>query len=174
MLHRSMQRTLVSSAIAILVLSAGLVLGPALHAQDDGAKIVVGTYKAQEVAQAVNFQENLRQQIQGLQGRMQQAQQSGDQAAMQQIQNEARQMQQDATQKLLDRINSVMPQVAEATGAQVIATEVSYAAPGVSTKDVTQAVIDALKAAAPQDDGAMGAEDKGGAMDESGGGSPSR
>lgn len=124
-----------------------LALAPVLHAQEEGmAQLVVGTYDTNQVAQASGLQEQMMQQMQGLRERAQQAQQSQDQAAMQQIQAEAQQMQQDMAEKFRQRIEAVMPQVAEASGAQVIAAAVTYTAPGIETKDVTQAVIDAMKA----------------------------
>lgn len=174
MSRRSNRPLVAASAIAALALAGALCLLPAAHAQDaGGTPIVVGTYHAQAVAQATHFQQNLMQQMQGLQQRAQKAQQDGDQAAMQQIQSEARQMQQDATQKLLADIEAVMPQVAAKTGTQVIATEVTYTGPGITKKDVTQDVIDALQAASSGDDsmknGAMKKDD--GAMD---GGSANR
>lgn len=134
--------------VAALALAlAAVLLAPAadVSAQDDGG-IVVGTYQAQQVAQAVGFQQQIMQQMQGLQQRAQEAQQSGDQQAMQQIQMEAQQIQQDATAELLADIEAVLPQVAEETGATIIATDVTWSADSVTTEDVTQAIIDAMGA----------------------------
>lgn len=131
---------------ALLVLTAGLSLTAAdLHAQDaESAEVVVGTYQVQQVAQAVGLQQKMMQQMQGLQQRMETAQQAGDQAAMQQIQTEAQQIQQDVAAEFQTDVEAVMPQIAEETGATIIATDVTYTAPGVSTEDVTQAVIAAI------------------------------
>lgn len=144
-------KPLLATGAAVLVLAAGPFLsGTALHAQEDeGAGIVVGTYDPQQVAQAVGLQQQMMQDMQGLQSRMQQAQQEGDQAAMQQIQAEAQQIQQDAADRFLADVEAVMADVAQEAGATVIATEVSYTAPGVATQDVTQEVIEALGAEAP-------------------------
>jgi Skp family chaperone for outer membrane proteins len=130
--------------------AASLVLGlaPSLHAQDEGgaAKVVIGTYDTNQVAQATGLQEEMMQKMQGLRERAQEAQQAQDQAAMQQVQADAQRMQQEMTDAFRKRVEAVMPQVAETTGTQVIAAAVAYTAPGIETKDVTQAVIDAMKA----------------------------
>lgn len=144
-------KPVLATGAAVLVLAAGAFLTVSdLSAQgDEGAEIVVGTYDPQQVAQAVGLQQQMMQDMQGLQSRMQAAQQEGDQAAMQQIQAEAQQIQQEAADRFLADVEAVMAQVAEGSGATIIATEVSYTAPGVATKDVTQEVIEALGVAAP-------------------------
>lgn len=143
-----MPTRLVKTVVAATALAIAL-LAPGLSAQEEamGAQIVVGIYQPQKVAEALGLQQQMMQQMQGLQQRAQKAQQEGDQAAMQQIQMEAQQIQQDASQKFVEGLRAVMPGVAETTGAHVIATDVSWAAPEVSTQDITQAVIDAMKAA---------------------------
>lgn len=148
----------VFAAAVVLVLATGAFLaGSALLAQTgDAAEIVVGTYQPQQVAQAVGLQQQMMQEMQGLQQRMQTAQEAGDQAAMQQIQAEAQQIQQNAADEFLADVEGVMAQVAEETGATIIATDVTYTAPGVATKDVTGDVIAALGAEAPSTDPAPG------------------
>lgn len=148
----------VFAAAVVLVLATGAFLaGSALLAQTgEAAEIVVGTYQPQEVAQAVGLQQQMMQDMQGLQQRMQTAQEAGDQAAMQQIQAEAQQIQENAADEFLADVEGVMAQVAEETGATIIATDVTYTAPGVATKDVTGDVIAALGAEAPSTDPAPG------------------
>jgi hypothetical protein len=142
---RSTRPVLVGAAVALLLAAGVLSSGSALDAQAEaGAEILVGTYQPQQVAQAVGFQQRVMQNMVGLQERAQQAQAAGDQQAMQQIQAEAQQIEQQAASDLLAEIEAVMPQVAEKTGALIIATGVSYAAPGVTTEDVTETVIAAL------------------------------
>lgn len=146
MTRRFSETTIVASAIALAL--AALLLAPSLSAQEEGdAQIVIGIYQPQQIAQATGLQQQMMEQMQGLQQRAQQAQQEGDQAAMQQIQMEAQQIQQDATNEFIERLRAVLPGVAEAAGAQIIASDIGYAAPGVVTEDVTQAVIDAMNAA---------------------------
>ncbi|MGD2116468.1 MAG: hypothetical protein PVG07_15540 [Acidobacteriota bacterium] len=155
-MSRSLQRTLAVAAIALVAFAGGLLLQADARAQGaEDAEILVGTYQPQQVAQATNFQQKMMQQMQGLQQRAQQAQQEQDQAALQQIQQEAQQMQQDAANQFLADIEAVMPQVAESTGAQIIATDVTYTADGIATQDVTQAIIDAMNTNAGSGD-AMG------------------
>lgn len=147
---RSMKPVLATGAVVLALAAGAFLTGSDLLAQgDEGVEIVVGTYDPQQVAQAVGLQQQMMQDMQGLQSRMQQAQQEGDQTAMQQIQAEAQQIQQDAADRFLADVEAVMADVAQGAGATVIATEVSYTAPGVATQDVTQEVIEALGAEAP-------------------------
>jgi len=167
---QSIRRPVVLTAIALALVAGLLTFGTSACAQGDSqddAGVIVGTYQPQQIAQATNFQQKLLQKMQGLQQRMQKAQQDGDQAAMQQIQGEARQMQQNATQQLLDDIKAVAPQVAETTGATIIATDVTYSSDEVTTKDVTQAIIDAMGAGSASDEPMGSMEDSmGGSMDQ--------
>lgn len=134
---------------ATMTLALVGLLPSTLSAQESqSAEIVVGTYEPQQVAEAAGFQERMMAGMQGLQQRMQQAQQEGDQQAMQQIQVEAQQIEQDIAGQFLAEIEAVMPRVAEETGATIITTTVSYAAEGVATEDVTQAVIAAMESEA--------------------------
>lgn len=141
---RSMKTVFTVAIVAVVVAAGASVAGFDLSAQGESAELVVGTYDPQAVAQAAGLQQQMMQDMQGLQQRMQQAQQEGDQQAMQEIQAEAQQIQQDAADQFLADVEGVMSQVAEETGAVVIATDVTYTADGVSTQDVTQDVIAAL------------------------------
>jgi Skp family chaperone for outer membrane proteins len=139
---------------ALIAGAVGLVLvaffvSSTMNAQEDASEIIVGTYDPQKVAEAVGYQQRVMQRMEGLQERMQQAQQAGDQQAMQEIQTEAQQIQQDTAMELVGEIEATMPQVAAATGATIIATDVAYTAPGVATEDVTAAVIAAMGGEAP-------------------------
>lgn len=138
---------LATIVIALSVLALATAALPAgLQAQEEAAGLVIGTYQPSQVAQSVGFQQRMMQKMQGLQARMQQAQEEGDQEAMQQIQSEAQQAQQDATNELLADIEAVMPQVAGETGVQVVAVNVTYTADGVTTKDITQDIVNAMSA----------------------------
>jgi hypothetical protein len=165
----SLKRTLAVTGIALVALAGGFLLQTDAQAQgEEGAEIIVGTYQPQQVAQAIDFQQNLMQQMQGLQQRAQKAQQEQDQAALQQLQQEAQKIQQDAAQQFLADVEAVMPQVAETTGADIIATEVTYTADGITTEDVTQAIIDALADKAGSGDAMSEGAMEEGAMSEGG------
>lgn len=120
------------------------------RAQEETSGIAVGTYEPGQVAQQTGLQQKMTEQMSGLQQRMQQAQQDGDQEAMQAIQGEAQQIQQKAVEDFESSIDEAMPKIAESAGVQIIAVEVSYAADGIETKDVTAAIIEELGGAAPQ------------------------
>ncbi|MDX1632147.1 MAG: hypothetical protein R3234_09810 [Thermoanaerobaculia bacterium] len=153
--------TAIVTALSILALFA-VALPTALQAQEEAAGLVVGTYEPAQVAQSVGFQQKMMQKMQGLQARMQKAQEEGDQEAMQQIQTEAQQAQQDATNELLADIEAVMPEVAETTGVQVVAVNVTYTATAVTTKDITQDIVNAMS-------GQAGSAEAAPTMDESAG-----
>lgn len=111
----------------------------------DNSEILVATYVPQQVAEAVGLQQKVMQGMAGLQQRAQQAQQEGDQQTLQQIQAEAQKIERDVTIEFLAEVDAVLPKVAEAAGASIVAIGVSYAVSGVATQDVTPAVIQALQ-----------------------------
>ncbi|MBX3176946.1 MAG: OmpH family outer membrane protein [Candidatus Hydrogenedentes bacterium] len=113
----------------------------------------IGTFEPGRIAEATGLQQRLSEQIGGLQQRMQQAQQEGDQEQMQQIQSEAQAMQQKAVAEFEASIDKALPAVAEEAGLKLIAVEVSYMAPDITSKDVTDEVIEEMGgavAAAPE------------------------
>lgn len=142
---RSIRPALVAGALTLLLAAGLLSSGSAVEAQA-GSGVLVGTYQPQQVAVALGFQQRVMESMQGLQERAQQAQEQGDQQAMMQIQAEAQQIEQQAVGELLAEIEAVLPRVAEEAGAGIIATGVGYTAPGVTTQDVTEAIIAALGA----------------------------
>lgn len=156
MSRRFNKPALIAGAVALVLVA--FFVSSAMNAQEDASEIIVGTYDPQQVAEAVGYQQRVMQRMEGLQERMQQAQQTGDQQAMQQIQTEAQQIQQDTAMELVGEIEATMPQVAADTGATIIATDVAYTAPGVATEDVTPAVIAAMGAEAPAAAAGEGAE----------------
>jgi cell fate (sporulation/competence/biofilm development) regulator YlbF (YheA/YmcA/DUF963 family) len=79
----------------------------------------------------------MTEQMEGLQQRMQAAQQAGNQEEIQRIQAAAQQIQENVVAEFENNVNAALPAVAQEAGAQVIAIEVSYAAPGIETRDLT-------------------------------------
>ena len=147
-MHGILSQTRIVMVAALLLV--GVVAVPAAATAQDasaGADIVVGIYDPQRVAEGTGLQQEVMEKMQGLQQRAQQAQQDSDQEAMQQIQLEAQQLQQQAASDFAAGLEAVMASVAESAGVQIITTDVSWAAPGVSTQDVTDAIIAALAAA---------------------------
>ena len=112
---------------------------------DDNPEILVATYVPQQVAEAVGLQQKVMQGMAGLQQRAQQAQQQGDQQTLEQIQVEAQKIERDLTMEFLAEMDAVLPKIAEAAGASIVAVGVSYAVDGIATQDVTPAVIQALQ-----------------------------
>jgi len=145
-------RAMVLGGVAIAAMLGVLAAQPMVKAQDDGAaSIVAGSYNPQSIAQQIGLEQQLMAEMGGLQQRMMEAQQNGDQDAMQQIQIEAQQIQEDIVGKFETDMEAAMPEVAAEAGVQMIAIEISWTAPGVETKDITQDIVDALGGpAAPQ------------------------
>lgn len=141
--------TPLAAVLLVAALLSSFVLPGAAAAQEaesGDTSMVVGTYAPDQVAQAAGIQAKLMEAMSGLQSRMETAQQEGDQEAMAQIRSEAQQIQQQITQDFIAGVDAVMVDVAESTGVAVIAVDVAYTGPGVTTKDVTDAVVEAMTA----------------------------
>lgn len=146
MVTRSSTRILTLCGIAIVAVAAVFAAQGTLQAQESEASgIVVGTYTPRDVAQQVGLEEKMRGEMEGLQQRMQAAQQQGNQQEMQSIQAEAQQVQQRIIGDFESNMDAAMAEVAEQTGVDVIAIEVSYTAPGIETKDVTSEIVAQLQ-----------------------------
>jgi hypothetical protein len=148
-------------ATAALALIGAIAMLPSLKAQDrsqtqrpaetgmqapdaPAQEIVVGTYDPQAVAEQAGVPQRIEAAMQPFQQRLVAAQQEGDQQAMQQIQVEAQQVQQTMAAEFFAEVGDAMPPVARRAGVDVIAAEVAYAAPGVTTKDLTTEVVRAV------------------------------
>lgn len=137
-------RVLALATIAAAAIAAALLAQTAIQAQEStptDTSIVVGTYELQDVAEQYGINQKLMEGMSGLQERMMAAQQQGDQEEMQRIQAEAQQIQDDVVTTFEDEIEAAMPNVAEQTGADIIAVEVGYIGEDIETKDVTQELI---------------------------------
>jgi len=142
--HRP-NRFLATSALSVLTILGCLLAAPAARAQS-ASGTQVGTFNPQEVAKAIGFETQMKAALQPLQARMMKAQQDQDMDAMNQIRTEAQKLQQDAAEKFRNDLHGAMPEVGEQTGVKVIAPQVTWAATGFEVIDVTQKVIDVLKA----------------------------
>lgn len=139
--------TVLAAAAVLLLASALLALGPPAGAEAQSSpELLVGTFEPQQVARAVGYRQRLVEGMQGLQERIDKAREENDEEAMAQIQAEARRIEQDTANDLVAEIQAILPEVAESTGARVIATGLGYAAPEVTTRDITDEVIGALTA----------------------------
>jgi hypothetical protein len=133
----SARRLLVLGGIAAVAIVVAFAPQSDLRAQDEAPGIVVGTYDPQQVAVQAGVQAQMTEQMEGLQQRMQAAQQAGNQEEIQRIQAAAQQIQDNVVAEFENNVNAALPAVAQEAGAQVIAIEVSYAAPGIETRDLT-------------------------------------
>ena len=131
-------RAIVFGGVAIAAGIGVLAAQPLVSAQaeEDGG-VVVGTYSPDLLTREAGLEERMNAEMSPLQERMMQAQQQGDQQAMQQIQAEAQRIQEDIIGEFERQVDSVLPEVADDTGVQLIAAEVAWTAPEVQTTDVT-------------------------------------
>lgn len=148
MTTQTTRRIVTAAFVAAIALCGALVAQDTIQAEE-GAAITVGTYEPQEAAQKTGLNNQITQAMSGLQERMMAAQQQGNQQEMQKIQAEAQQIQQDVVEDFQSRMKAAMPAVAKATGTDIIAIRVSYAAEGIETKDVTDELIKEMTGTAP-------------------------
>ena len=117
---------------------------PAEVSNDDYAGLEVGTWDAQAVFQQHPSQKELNRAQQTAQAEMQAAQQEGDQQKLQQIQQKFEQTRGQVVETFYRDVNSAMPAVAKNADVKIVATEVTYTANDVKTKDITPQLIQSL------------------------------
>lgn len=115
-----------------------------VEAQQPAAAFSVGTYNPQAVFERHPAQARLMEITETLQTAMQQAQQEGDAARMQQIQQEYEQEHTQAVEQFQRDVSRAVPVAAETAGVSVVAVEIVYAAADVQTRDITQQVVQVL------------------------------
>ncbi|MDT8322850.1 MAG: hypothetical protein RRA94_01975 [Bacteroidota bacterium] len=149
-------------SIGIIMTMALLAAPFGMHAQSGDAKsgntVQVGTYDVEAVFQQHPANEELNKASQSAQAQMQAAQQEGNQQKMQQLQQEFEQSRGKVVESFYQDVNAAMPVAAKAADVKLVVAEVSYAADGVETKDITSQLIAALDA--PKDDAAADAAGK--------------
>lgn len=129
-------------AVALLVTTMTAPTGWAQ--QGDGATIKVGTYNPQQVFDRYPDREAMMNQMQELQGQMQDASQQGDQQQMAQLQQQMQQAQNEAIQKFQRDVEEAVPAVAQEREIDLVVTEVVYQADRVEAEDITDDVIEQL------------------------------
>ncbi|MFP3937147.1 MAG: hypothetical protein ACLFVW_02305, partial [Phycisphaerae bacterium] len=117
---------------------------------DDGDKLVIGTYDPAQAFQSSAGQKELEQKASDAQAQAEQAKQEGNEQKMMQISQQFQMDQQRIIQQFQSDVEQVMPEVAESEGVKVVAVEITYAAEDVQTKDVTEALVEALDAKAEE------------------------
>ncbi|MGC9455400.1 MAG: hypothetical protein ACP5HU_11130 [Phycisphaerae bacterium] len=138
-----------SIALLVVMAGCGLIVSSQLAAQtdesnNDADKLVVGTYDPAQAFQASPGQKELEEKARDAQAEANQAQQEGDQQKLTQISQQFRMDQQRIIQQFQSDVEEVMPDVAESEGVKVVAVEVTYTAEDVETRDVTEALVEAL------------------------------
>lgn len=139
--------------VVVTLMAIGVFGTGQLEAAENG-ELVVGTYKPQQVFQQSEGQQELMEAFQEAQGSMQAAQEEGDQQKMQKLQSDMREKQEEIIGKFQDELEKVLPEVADATGVDIIAQGVEYTADDIDEKDVTDDVIKAM-GGDPDSDGGM-------------------
>lgn len=144
------KRMMIATGVCAASALSLLLTQGATRAQEKAPAITVGTFEPGLVAQQTGLQQKVIGQMGGLQERMQQAQQTGNQEEMQKIQGEAQAIQKKAVEEFEAAIDKALPEVAKAAGVQIIVVEVAYMAEGIETKDLTAEVVTQLGGEAPQ------------------------
>lgn len=139
--------------VVVTLMAIGVFGTGQLEAAENG-ELVVGTYEPQQVFQQSEGQQELMEAFQEAQGSMQAAQEEGDQQKMQKLQSDMREKQEEIIGKFQDELEKVLPEVADATGVDIIAQGVEYTADDIDEKDVTDDVIKAM-GGDPDSDGGM-------------------
>jgi Skp family chaperone for outer membrane proteins len=131
------------AVIALLVIAMGSSF-TAQKVQAAETEIMVGTYDEQQIfLQHPSLKELQDAQMKARQD-LQEAQENDDQEKSQQIYMDFSRKQQEIIQNFQDVVAKALPEVAENTGVQVIATQVKYATEGVKVKDITSDVMKAI------------------------------
>ena len=129
---------------ALAMLAGGFAV-----AQDSGSgdgEITVGTYDMRAIFQAYDGRQEFMQRAQEIQQQAQAAQQAGDRQKLQQLQQQMQQEQQKMGMQLTEAIDDIIANVAEEQGLEVVVNEVLYSVDAVTTKDVTDAIIEEVNA----------------------------
>ncbi|MBD3297828.1 MAG: hypothetical protein GF341_04165 [candidate division Zixibacteria bacterium] len=154
MIRQNARTTIFASVLAVglALLLAGPVQAQLLDQYDakpvernPDAPALVGTFDAQQVFQAHPGQQELMEAMQSAQMQLQQAQQTGDQMKMQQIQQEFQNTRNRVTSDFESKLTEIMPAVAKANGVKIAAAEVAYLGDEVGTTDLTADVISAFE-----------------------------
>jgi Skp family chaperone for outer membrane proteins len=124
----------------LAMLATGLATAEEPAGGDD-AEITVGTYDMRAIFSAYDGRQAFMKRAQEIQRQAQAAQQAGDRQKLQQLQQQMQQEQQKMGAQLQQDIDDVIADVAKEQGVDIVAPEVLYSVPSVSTKNVTQAII---------------------------------
>lgn len=118
----------------------------ALKPVGDG-EIGVGIFNPEAIWQAWEGRSTAEVEHQQLQMEMQQAQQSGDQAAMMQAAQKMERAQQELMQSFMSAIEEAAPAIAEEAGLDVVAGEIFYGADAVAEREISQQLVVKMNAA---------------------------
>jgi Skp family chaperone for outer membrane proteins len=143
--------TLVAATAVIMVAVSGDVKAqnpppapPAQTGEQTGEDLVVGTYDAQRVFEQHPAQDKLVELSTSLQAKMQQAQESGDDMQVNQIQEEYSQQRDQIIEDFYSNVEKTIPVAAKKAGIKVVAMEIVYTADDVRTEDITSDVIETI------------------------------
>jgi len=163
------------TAALILAITLGQITGayaqqPESEQTAEKGQIVVGTFDQRQAfqpyqqsfaAERQKIQREVQQQMQG-QGQQGQGQGQNRRRQMMQARQKMQQRVQEAAEKMRTQMDEdmgkVLPEVAEESGVDLIVPEVSYKKDHIKTKDVSEAVTNAISEIAPstQPAGGMG------------------
>lgn len=147
-----MNRTRISPMLATMALvltvgAVGLWLNHDLRAEDaNQQKLQVGVYNPQQVFEQYPGRQQMMENLASLQQEAEQAIQQENHQKLAELQAQAEQQQRRTVEQFQQDVQEVLPQVAQATGVQLVAMEIIYAAPDVEQQNLTQAIIEQFQA----------------------------
>lgn len=106
--------------------------------------VQAGTYDPEQAFAQYPGREKLMETYQSALPALQKAQQEGDEKKALQLQQELSQKRDQIVKKFQNDVQQALPDIAKATGVQLVALQVVYTGEGVKTKDITPQVVEAI------------------------------
>ncbi|MFO7975252.1 MAG: hypothetical protein R6V12_11520 [Candidatus Hydrogenedentota bacterium] len=146
MMRNNVKKVLLGVAMVVAAVTAISITAGHLRvqAQEAAPVIEIGTYNPQAAFEKHPAQTALMEIMETLQTDLQKAQEEGDSAKVQQIQQQYEQERAQAIEQFHNDINRIIPSAAQAAGVNVVALEIVYAAENVKTQDITPELINAF------------------------------
>jgi Skp family chaperone for outer membrane proteins len=146
-----MMRKNAKKILLVLATVAGAVVAVSItadhltvQAQAPAPGVEIGTYNPQAAFEKHPAQTRLMEIMETLQADLQKAQEQGDSAKAEQIQQQYEQERAQTIEQFHEDVNRVMPVAAESAGVSVVALEILYTAENVTTRDITPQLIGAF------------------------------
>jgi len=144
MMNRSrISKLLATAALVMTVGAMGLWVNHDLRAQAANEdKLQVGVYNPQQVFEQYPGRQQMMESLAALQQEAEEAIQQENHQKLAELQAQAEQQQRQTVEQFQQDIERILPEVAQATGVQLVAMEIIYAADDVEEQNLTTAIIE--------------------------------